>query len=101
MENTQPSSPVPPQKNTLAIRLIGSILVLGGGVAAAFYFSRSASQQPAGLAAPVHSAPQLASKETAPQKNLGTETFNKNVEPILKTYCYGCHGDGAKNGNVA
>jgi len=65
----------------VAIRLIVSILVLGGGVAPAF------SQQPAGLSAPGNSAPQLASKQTASQKNLGIETFHKNIEPILKTYC--------------
>src|ERR1051325_10992223 len=99
MENTQPSSPLPPQKKGLAIRLMVSILVLG--VAAAFYFSRSASPQPAGPSAPDNSAPQLASKQTDSQKNLGIETFHKNIQPILKTYCYGCHGDGARNGNVA
>ena len=27
--------------------------------------------------------------------------FHKNVEPILKENCYECHGDGAKNGNIA
>src|SRR5947207_939586 len=101
MGNTQPSSPVPPQNNGLAIRLTVSILVLGGGVAAAFYFSRLASQQPAKLSAPGNSAPQLASQQTASQKNLGIETFHKNVEPILKKYCYDCHGEGAKSGNVA
>src|SRR3954469_11818345 len=95
MGNTQPSSTVPPQKNGLAIRLIVSILVLGGGVAPAF------SQQPAGLSASGNSAPQLASSLTASQKNLGIETFHKDIEPILKMYCYDCHGEGAKKGNVA
>jgi hypothetical protein len=27
--------------------------------------------------------------------------FNKNIQPILKEYCFDCHGDGAKKGNVA
>ena len=27
--------------------------------------------------------------------------FHKDVEPILKEFCYDCHGNGAKKGNVA
>src|ERR1051325_299177 len=27
--------------------------------------------------------------------------FRKQVQPILSEYCYDCHGDGAKKGNVA
>jgi hypothetical protein len=27
--------------------------------------------------------------------------FHKNVQPILTEYCYDCHGDGAKKGNIA
>src|SRR5271154_6260551 len=29
------------------------------------------------------------------------EQFRKDVEPILKEYCYDCHGDGAKKGQIA
>src|SRR5687768_916210 len=27
--------------------------------------------------------------------------FRKNIQPILTEFCYDCHGDGAKKGNVA
>src|SRR5438874_4577881 len=27
--------------------------------------------------------------------------FQKTVQPILKEYCYDCHGDGAKKGGIA
>ncbi len=27
--------------------------------------------------------------------------FRKDIEPLLKEYCYDCHGDGARKGNVA
>src|SRR5438552_15052371 len=27
--------------------------------------------------------------------------FQKDVQPILKEFCYDCHGDGAKKGEVA
>jgi hypothetical protein len=27
--------------------------------------------------------------------------FHQNVQPILTEYCYDCHGDGAKKGNIA
>ncbi len=30
----------------------------------------------------------------------GAERFRKSVEPILADYCYSCHGQGAKKGNV-
>jgi hypothetical protein len=32
---------------------------------------------------------------------LATADFHKNIQPILKEYCYDCHGDGAKKGNIA
>lgn len=31
----------------------------------------------------------------------GSVEFHKNIEPLLKTYCYDCHGDGMKRGNVS
>ncbi len=30
-----------------------------------------------------------------------TVAFHKDVQPILKEYCYDCHGDGAKKGQIA
>src|SRR5580658_8412064 len=30
-----------------------------------------------------------------------TAEFHRSVQPILTEYCYDCHGDGAKKGNVA
>ena len=27
--------------------------------------------------------------------------FRKDVQPILKEFCYDCHGDGAKKGEIA
>ncbi|PWU20327.1 MAG: hypothetical protein C5B50_04210 [Verrucomicrobia bacterium] len=27
--------------------------------------------------------------------------FHRNIQPVLKQYCYDCHGDGANKGNVA
>src|SRR4051812_34985809 len=29
------------------------------------------------------------------------ESYTKQVEPLLKNYCFDCHGDGAKKGEVA
>src|SRR4051812_5050580 len=31
----------------------------------------------------------------------GVERFHKDIQPLLKQYCYDCHGDGASNGNVS
>ncbi len=30
-----------------------------------------------------------------------TAAYRKSIQPILTEYCYDCHGDGAKKGNVA
>ena len=30
-----------------------------------------------------------------------TADFHRDVQPILKEYCYDCHGDGAKKGHIA
>jgi Protein of unknown function (DUF1587)/Protein of unknown function (DUF1595)/Protein of unknown function (DUF1592)/Planctomycete cytochrome C len=39
----------------------------------------------------------LASRADVP----ATAQFRKDVQPILKEFCYDCHGDGAKKGDVA
>jgi mono/diheme cytochrome c family protein len=31
----------------------------------------------------------------------GSEEFRAHIRPILETYCFDCHGDGAHKGNVA
>jgi hypothetical protein len=31
----------------------------------------------------------------------GATEFHKNIQPILETYCFDCHADGANKGNVA
>ena len=36
---------------------------------------------------------------TAPGKVAGE--FRDKIEPFLQDYCYDCHGDGAKKGDIA
>ena len=31
----------------------------------------------------------------------GARAFHQNIKPILENYCFDCHADGAKKGNVA
>jgi hypothetical protein len=31
----------------------------------------------------------------------GVDLFRKDVQPLLKTYCYDCHGEGTKKGDLA
>jgi len=31
----------------------------------------------------------------------GATRFHKQIEPLLKEYCYDCHGDGMNKGGVA
>jgi hypothetical protein len=33
--------------------------------------------------------------------NSGSAEFRAHIRPLLATYCFDCHGDGAKKGNVA
>jgi len=37
---------------------------------------------------------------TAAEKS-GATQFHKDIQPILSEYCYDCHGDGMRKGNVA
>jgi len=30
----------------------------------------------------------------------GADQFKKNIQPVLQEFCYDCHGDGEKKGNV-
>ena len=34
-------------------------------------------------------------------ENRGAEEFRREIRPILETYCYDCHADGANKGKVA
>ena len=34
-------------------------------------------------------------------ENGGETAFRQDIQPLLKKYCYACHADGAKSGNVA
>src|SRR5262245_1556263 len=34
-------------------------------------------------------------------ENKAANLFRKDIQPILVEYCYDCHGDGMKKGNVA
>ena len=31
----------------------------------------------------------------------GWQVFRKEIQPVLREFCYDCHGDGANKGNVA
>lgn len=43
----------------------------------------------------------LKTEETQPSKNQLAETYQKEILPIFQTYCYDCHGDGSKKGELA
>ena len=34
------------------------------------------------------------------ENKTGADQFKKEIQPVLKEFCYDCHGDGAKKGNV-
>ena len=36
-----------------------------------------------------------------PDPAIGAESFRREIRPILEEFCFDCHGDGAKKGNVA
>ena len=42
----------------------------------------------------------LAAPEASAAADPVAERFAEKVQPILETYCYGCHGMGTKKGNV-
>ncbi len=51
--------------------------------------------------APLGVALVMLAATSAPAELEASAEFHKSVQPILTEYCYDCHGDGAKKGNVA
>jgi len=43
----------------------------------------------------------LESAANAAQPTPGAREFHQSIKPMLQNYCFDCHGDGAKKGNVA
>src|SRR5947209_6234063 len=35
------------------------------------------------------------------EESSGAASFRQNIRPILQTYCFDCHADGANKGNIA
>lgn len=56
------------------------------------------ASRPAGLAALAISVLCLGGNAAAAD---ASTAFRKDIQPLLTEYCYDCHGDGAKKGNVA
>ena len=42
----------------------------------------------------------LPSRPGAGAEKVATVQFHQTIQPILKEFCYDCHGDGAKKGGV-
>lgn len=43
----------------------------------------------------------MVATKAVPNAASDVASFHKNVTPVLKQYCYDCHGNGSKNGNLA
>ena len=79
----------------------GSILraLFGVGVVIAIFFSfgRSRLSQSEIFAG----SPSDGSAAAGESTNAGVAAFHKDVQPLLAHYCYDCHGNGEKRGNLA
>src|SRR5438046_423765 len=77
--------------------VVHGLFVLGVTLASVYWFSRSGRAQSENSA---DHAPMVATK-AVPNAASDVASFHKNVTPVLKQYCYDCHGNGSKNGNLA
>jgi hypothetical protein len=85
-------------------RMIAGLVLcaVAGATTALVYHLTGKTGEPKAPAVPV--APgTVASSTASPVGNPGPGVagFHQSIQPLLKTYCYDCHGNGTKNGNVA
>jgi hypothetical protein len=65
-------------------------------VATLWAFSGSGHAQSDGA-----TSPRDVRAETVPASASSITVFHKDIQPILRQYCYDCHGSGSKSGNLA
>lgn len=73
------------------------LFVLGVILASVDWFSLSGNAQSED--APDHGS--SVATTAVPSTAFGVAAFHQSVEPVLKQYCYDCHGNGTKNGHLA
>ena len=73
------------------------LFALGVILASVDWFSLSGNAQSED--APDHGS--SVATTAVPSTAFGIASFHQSVEPVLKQYCYDCHGNGTKNGNLA
>ncbi len=83
-----------------AARLGVSALLIGTLLGACELTSRTGATAPTTLAA--RAAPVTTPGPAAPpRENPGLAEFHRQIEPILKSNCYDCHGDGRHEAGIA
>ena len=76
---------------------VRALFRVGVTVAIFFSFGRTRLSQSEALA----SSPSDGSATAGESSKAGVTAFHKDVEPLLAHYCYDCHGNGEKRGNLA
>jgi len=88
-------------------RLFISFVVVGGGIGGLAGLSSCGHSNEAAATPPPASAPAAAGEKlpvaTAPAAGpaVAVAGFRHDIQPLLQTYCYGCHAEEDKNGGIA
>jgi len=96
----------PPQRNRRTIAAFSIALAATAALGGCAFFSAGpqAQNQSAPPTPPSAPPPILASAAPAPSPDasaLADIEFHNKITPLLKDYCYSCHGDGQKTGGLA
>jgi hypothetical protein len=78
---------------------LGGVALLVGMALCASQYARTEQARGAITSGPASSGPTQLTMPKGPAAAMAAK-FNHDVQPLVQKYCYGCHGNGKKKGDV-